>query len=173
MDQQAKKKKKWCRNPLDSLKLRRTHELLWRAMTGPVLGLDLGTRRIGLAISNLEATMAFPAGHLKRLGSKRDIQALCGLVREREISCIVVGLPIHMDGRQGKAAESARAFAKALEEATEKPVEMIDERWTSVEAERSLRDAPRAKKREKGNVDAVAATLLGSTWLEQQQGGAG
>ena len=140
-------------------------------MTGPVLGLDLGTRRIGLAISNSEATLAFPAGHLKREGGKKDIETLCGLVREREISCIVVGLPIHMDGRSGKAAESARAFARALAQATEKPVEMMDERWTSVEAERSLRDAPRAKKREKGNVDAVAATLLLRTWLEQQRGG--
>ena len=141
-------------------------------MTGPVLGLDLGTRRIGLAISNPEGTLAFPAGHLDRVGRTRDIEALCALVRERDVSCIVVGLPIHMSGRSGKAAESARAFARSLEEATEKPVEMMDERWTSLEAERSLRDAPRAKKREKGNVDAIAATLLLRTWLEQRQGGA-
>jgi putative Holliday junction resolvase len=113
--------------------------------------------------------MAFPAGYLERLGGKKDLRVLCDLVQAREISCIVVGLPIHMDGRPGKAAESARAFARALEKATERPVEMMDERWTSVEAERSLREAPRAKKREKGNVDAIAATLLLRTWLAQQQ----
>lgn len=137
-------------------------------MTGPVLGLDLGTKRIGLAISNLEATLAFPAGHLDRVGRKRDIEALCELVRERGVSCIVVGLPIHMNGSTGKAAESARDFARALEAAVELPVEMMDERWTSLEAERSLREAPRAKKRQKGNVDAVAATLLLRTWLERR-----
>lgn len=140
-------------------------------MTGPILGLDLGTRRIGLAISNPEATLAFPAGHLERVGRKRDIEALGELVRERGISCIVVGLPIHMDGRAGKAAEVARDFARALALATEKPVEMMDERWTSLEAERSLRDAPRAKKRQKGNVDSVAATLLLRTWLERSAAG--
>ena len=137
-------------------------------MMGPVLGLDLGTRRIGLAISNPEATLAFPAGHLERVGRKRDIEALRGLIEERGVSCIVVGLPIHMDGQEGDAAEAARVFARAPRKATEKPVEMMDERWTSVEAERSLRDAPRGRKRQKGNVDAIAATLLLRTWLERQ-----
>ena len=141
-------------------------------MTGPVLGLDLGTRRIGLAISNPEGTLAFPAGHLERVGRARDIEALCALVRERDVSCIVVGLPIHMDGRSGKAALAARDFARALAAATEKPVEMLDERWTSVEAERSLRDAPRARRRRKGEVDAVAATLLLRTWLGRSAAGA-
>ena len=141
-----------------------------RRMTGPVLGLDLGTRRIGLAISNEEATLAFPAGHLVRVGRRRDLEAIRALVEERGVSCIVVGLPIHMDGREGVGAEAARAFARDLEQATEKPVEMMDERWTSQEAERALRDAPRARKRKKGNVDAIAATLLLRTWLEQRAG---
>jgi putative Holliday junction resolvase len=136
-------------------------------MKGPVLALDLGTRRIGLAVSDPDATLAFPAGHLDRQGRLRDLEALQALAREREVSCIVVGLPIHMDGSRGKAAEAAREFATALANHTSLPVELLDERWTTVEAERALRDAPRSRKRRKGTVDALAATLLLRTWLER------
>jgi putative Holliday junction resolvase len=139
-------------------------------MTGPVLGLDLGGRRIGLAISDAEATIAFPAGHLVRHGLTRDLEALRALAVEREVSCIVVGLPLHMDGRSGEAAQAARAFASALAEATALPVEMLDERWTTVEAERALRDAPRRRRaRKKEVIDAMAATLILRTYLEARR----
>ena len=139
------------------------------AVTGPVLGLDLGSRRIGLAVSDPEGRIAFPAGVLARQGREKDLAALRKLVREREVSRIVVGLPIHMDGRSGPEAEAARAFSSALAEATGVPVELLDERWTSVEAERSLREIGKTGSRRRAAVDTVAATILLRTWLERER----
>ena len=140
-------------------------------MTGPILGLDLGTRRMGLAISDPEASIAFPAGFLPRGGRARDLEALRALAEERAVSRIVVGLPLHLNGRSGQAAQAARDFARALAEATALPVETLDERWTSVEAERALREAPRGvRRRRKEVVDAMAATLILRTYLEIQRG---
>ena len=89
-----------------------------RRMHGRVLALDLGARRIGLAVSDPEQTLAFPAGHLERVGAQRDLEALQALADEREISRIVVGLPLHLDGGDGDAARSAREFAQALADQT-------------------------------------------------------
>ena len=139
---------------------------------GPVLGLDWGTKRIGLAVSDPEARLAFPAGCLVSRGSDSDLEALRSLVKEREITRIVVGLPIHMDGRAGPEAVAARRFAEALAEATGLPVEMQDERWTTREAERAVPAAGksrrrRGRRRERGDVDAAAATILLRTYLER------
>jgi len=134
-----------------------------------VLGLDLGARRIGLAISDEEGRIAFPAGHLERTAPKRDLAALAALIAERRVGRAVVGLPLHLDGRAGPEAEAARAFARTLAKRAGIPVDTLDERWTSVAAQRSLREAGRgvARRRGKGVVDAVAATLLLSTYLDR------
>jgi putative Holliday junction resolvase len=132
---------------------------------GPVLGVDFGTRRIGLAVSDREARLAFPAGCLESRGRQKDLQALCALVEKREITRVVVGLPIHLDGRAGPEVEAARAFARGVAQATGLPVEMLDERWTTLEAERALRE--RGGRRRPGDVDAVAATILLRTYLER------
>jgi putative Holliday junction resolvase len=140
-------------------------------MEGPVLGLDLGARRIGMAISDPGTDIAFPAGHLLRKDLAKDLEALRALADERGISRIVVGLPLHMDGRRGKAAEAARAFAESLAKATDLPVDTFDERLTTVEAERALRGAPAAKrKRRKEVIDSMAATLILRTYLESRSG---
>jgi putative Holliday junction resolvase len=140
-------------------------------MWGPVLGLDFGARRIGLAVSNPEATLAFPAGTLERAGLDRDLAALRSLVEERGVARIVVGLPLHMDGRSGAGADAARAFAHALASATSLPVELLDERWTTSQAERDLREAPRARRRRRKQIiDSMAATLLLRTYLEVGRG---
>lgn len=134
-----------------------------------VLGIDLGTRRIGLAVSDEDGRIAFPAGTLERKSKRADFAALCKLVRERQIGGAVVGLPLHMSGRAGVEAEAARAFATALAEAAGIPVDTLDERWTSVAAHRSLQESGRrvVEKHGKGIVDEVAATLLLSTYLER------
>lgn len=136
-----------------------------------VLGIDLGERRIGLAVSDEEGRIAFPAGTLARKGRKADFAALCALVRERGIGRAVVGLPLHMSGRSGPEAEAAKRFAAELAEAAGIPVDTLDERWTSVAAERSLAESGRrtAQRRGKGVVDEVAATLLLSTYLGRMQ----
>lgn len=136
---------------------------------GPVLGLDYGTRRIGLAVSDPEGSFAFPAGAIEREGLEKDLAALCELIEARDVRRVVVGLPLHLDGRAGDMAEAARAFARELEKASGLPVELLDERWTSLEAERALREAGRRRGRERGDVDAAAASILLRTWLERER----
>jgi putative Holliday junction resolvase len=130
---------------------------------GSVLGIDYGARRIGLAVSDPDRIFAFPAGFLLRHGKERDLAELRRLADEREIVQIVVGLPIHMNGREGPEASAARAFAEDLRQGTGRSVELLDERWTSREAEQALRDSGR--RYERGDVDAAAATLILRTWL--------
>jgi putative Holliday junction resolvase len=138
------------------------------------LGLDLGEKRIGLAVSDEDARIAFPAGFMERKGRRRDLAALCALVRERRIGGAVVGLPLHMDGRRGPEAAAAEAFARELAAAAAIPVELLDERWTSVAAERALQETGRRVKqrRGRGEVDAIAATLLLSTHLDRRRNAA-
>jgi putative Holliday junction resolvase len=136
-----------------------------------VLGLDLGEKRIGLAVSDEDARIAFPAGVLVRKSERQDFAALRKLVEERGIGRAVVGLPLHMSGRAGPQAEAARAFAATLAEKAGIPVDTLDERWTSVAAERSLRETGRRtiERHGKGVVDEVAATLLLGAYLERLQ----
>ena len=131
-----------------------------------VLGLDLGRRRIGLAISD-PTGIALPAGTLERRTLDEDLRWLRDFSREREVSRIVVGLPIHMNGRRGPEAEEASRFAKQLGEVTRLPVDLLDERWTTVEAERALRATGRRGPARRKVVDAVAAALLLRTYLER------
>jgi putative Holliday junction resolvase len=136
-----------------------------------VLGVDLGSKRIGLAISDEEGDFAFPAGILDSRGPKRDIAALRELISEKRIGRAVVGLPIHMDGRRGPEAEKAIRFATDLSEAAGIPVDTLDERWTSREAERLLQPATgkrAAERRKKGAVDEMAASIILRTYLAQQ-----
>lgn len=134
-----------------------------------VLGIDLGSKRIGLAVSDTEARLAFPAGVLESRGRKRDLAALRELVREKAIGRAVVGVPLHMNGRRGPEAEAALRFAGELARSAGIPVDTLDERWTSVEAERLLRTTPagsRAVKQRAGAVDELAAAILLRTYLE-------
>ena len=131
-----------------------------------IMGLDLGSRRIGIAISDAEAEFSFPAGTLASKSVATDVAAVRALAEEREVGCIVVGLPRHMDGRRGPEAEAAEAFAKALAEATGLPVETLDERWTSVEAERGLRAQGHDGHKTRQHVDEVAASIILRTYLE-------
>jgi putative Holliday junction resolvase len=142
---------------------------------GCVLGLDYGSRRIGLAVSDEERLFAFPAGALERTGLQRDLAALGALIAERGVTRVVVGLPLHLSGRSGPEAEAARAFARALAAAAGIEVDLLDERWTTREAERALRDASgkrsssSRRKRDRGSVDSVAATLLLRSYLERER----
>ena len=144
------------------------------AARGPVLALDYGSKRIGMAVSDVEGEFAFPAGVLERRGLEKDLEALDEVVRERAVVKLVVGLPIHLDGRRGPEAEAAERFAEALGRATGLQVDLLDERWTSREAERALRESqPRRGKRKKAKLDAAAAALLLRTFLERERGTGG
>lgn len=129
--------------------------------------MDLGRRRIGLALSD-PAGIALPAGTLERRNLRQDLRWLRDWAAEREVTRIVVGLPIHMNGSSGPEAEEARGFAVRLQQATRLPVELFDERWTTVEAERALRQSGVRGRARRQVVDSVAATILLRTYLERE-----
>jgi len=137
-----------------------------------VLGLDLGAKRIGLAISDAEGSIAFPMETLQHESRSQVFAALQKIIRERDVERVVVGLPLHMDGRAGPEAEDAKKFARDLAVATGLPVDTIDERWTTVEAERALRAAGRKGRKKRAVVDSVAASILLRTYLDLQGKGA-
>jgi putative Holliday junction resolvase len=132
------------------------------------LGIDHGSKRIGLAISDPGGTIALPAGTLESRGLERDLAAIREVVEARQVERIVVGLPLHMDGRPGRQAEAAREFAERLAEEFGLPVDTIDERWTTREAERALRATGRRGREKRARIDSVAAALLLRTYLERE-----
>ena len=106
-------------------------------------------------------------------GTSQDVEALRALIVERDVERVVVGLPLHMDGRAGPEAEAARRFAAALGEAAGIPVDTLDERWTTREAERALHEGGTSKKsrrkaRKSGERDSMAAAIILRTWLERE-----
>jgi putative Holliday junction resolvase len=134
---------------------------------GPILGVDLGDKRIGLAVSDPAGIIAFPTGFIASKGRRPDVAALGEIISEREIVRIVIGLPIHLSGRPSPRSEAAQKFAAALREATELPVDLLDERWTSRAADDSLSESKGGRKKRREAVDSVAATLLLRTYLER------
>ncbi len=137
------------------------------ASEGRILALDLGSRRIGIALSHDD--VALPEGVLESRGRVKDLETLRRLVVERGVTQVVVGVPIHMSGRRGKEAERAEGFARDLAEATGLPVDLVDERWTSREAERALRATGHDARSARGRVDAVAASLLLRSYLDRRR----
>jgi putative Holliday junction resolvase len=135
-----------------------------------VLAIDLGSKRIGVALSDAEGTIASPLTTVERRGDARDVAALRVLIESHEVGEVVVGLPLHMSGRRGPEAEQAKRFARALAEATGLPVVTLDERWTTVEAERALRASGRKGKKRRAVIDAVAAAILLRSHLERRRG---
>jgi putative Holliday junction resolvase len=135
------------------------------------LGIDHGSKRIGLAVSDPSGKVALPLETLESRGLERDLAAIRKVVEARQVKRIVVGLPIHMDGRTGHQAKAAQAFADHLAEEFGLPVDTIDERWTTREAERALLATGRRGKKKRAVVDSVAASLLLRTYLEREGGG--
>jgi putative Holliday junction resolvase len=132
------------------------------------LGIDHGSKRIGLAISDPSGSVALPAGTLESRGLERDLAAIRQVVEARQVDRIVVGLPIHMDGSHGRQAEAARKFAEHLARELGLPVETLDERWTTREAERALRATGRKGKKKRAVIDSVAAAILLRAYLERE-----
>ena len=131
-----------------------------------VLGLDVGDRRIGVALSDETGLLASPLPTLERVGPRKDLKAIAALVRDRGAGEIVVGLPYNMDGSVGPQAEKVRAFAEALAPVARVPVRYWDERLTTVEAEQILIERDVSRQRRKGLVDQVAAVLILQSYLD-------
>lgn len=134
---------------------------------GRFLGLDIGERRIGVAVSDELGTIASPVGMIRR---DSDVAAeVRDLIVEYDVVRVVAGLPIGLSGREGPQAQAVRAFVEDLAAALEVPVEFYDERLSTAVAERSLiaGGTRRAKRREK--VDAVAAAVILQGYLDHQR----
>jgi putative Holliday junction resolvase len=126
---------------------------------GVLLGLDLGTKTIGTALSDAGWRFA-TAGHtLPRGKFARDLEALRALARERHVAGIVVGLPLNMDGSEGPRAQSARAYARNLAPLG-LPILLWDERWSTASAERDLIAQDVSRKRRAGRIDSHAAAVI-------------
>lgn len=128
-----------------------------------ILAIDYGERRVGLALSDPTATIAQPLPTLERRRGKRPpVAPVARLAREHEVAEIVVGLPLTLEGEESEWTREVRAFGASLAERTGVPVTYLDERMTSVRAERAVRSLglPKQQREEKGRVDAAAALLI-------------
>ena len=133
------------------------------------LGLDLGTKTIGLAVSDELGITAQGLPTLERRGPRKDLEALAERVAEFSIDRFVLGLPLNMDGSEGPRAEFTRKFGSSLEEVTKLPVIYWDERLTTVAAHRSLSEIDASRKKRKEVIDQVAAVLILQGWLDSQR----
>lgn len=135
-----------------------------------VLGIDLGSKRIGVAVSDSSGKVAGPLTVVQRSGSlKRDHDVIAKLVVEEEAVAIVVGLPLNMNGSEGPAAKAARSEANRIATVVGVPVHLHDERRTTVEADRVLKEANLNAQKRRTVVDKVAATVLLQSWLDSQR----
>ncbi len=132
------------------------------------LGVDLGTKRIGLATSDLSGTIATPLSTLERSRSTRsDHASLARIVTDEEVEIVVIGLPIQMNGELGMAAEAAQREAALLATVLDVPVILFDERMTTVAADRALKEANISASRRRRYVDRVAAAVMLQSWLDR------
>ena len=134
---------------------------------GKLAGIDYGTVRIGVAITDPDRTMAFPFESYTRRNERLDDDYFRSLAESERIVKFVVGLPIHLDGRMSEKAVEAQKFGTRLAEITGRPVEYMDERFTSVEAGGYLREAKMTSKKRKARVDKIAAQILLTHYLER------
>jgi putative holliday junction resolvase len=132
------------------------------------LGVDLGDRRIGVAVSDSGGALAFPLCVLERTGDRaRDHRQLADTAVEHEVSTVVVGLPLSLDGAAGPAARAAQAEAEALAQVLAPvPVVTFDERLTTVSAAAGQRSAGKDTKSGRATIDSAAAAVLLQAWLD-------
>ena len=135
------------------------------------LGMDLGTKRIGLALSDPLGWTAAPLPALSRVGWKKDLAALRRLVETHAVLRIVVGLPLRMDGEPGEQAKQAQEFAARIRVELGVPVETWDERLTTVQAERTLIDSDVRRERRRQVIDSLAASLILQGYLDYRNAG--
>lgn len=125
-----------------------------------ILGLDLGDKTIGIAVSDLSRTVATPIEVIRREKFTLDAQRLLAIVATKQAAGLILGLPLNMDGSEGPRVQSTRAFARNLEKLTALPITFWDERLSTVAAERALLEADTSRKRRKEVIDQVAAGYI-------------
>jgi putative holliday junction resolvase len=138
-------------------------------LVGRILGLDVGTRRIGVAISDPLGITAQGLETLQRSNKRRDFAALENLIRQYDVREIVVGLPLRMSGAEGVQSGKMQAFAEELRNRFQLPVHLWDERLTSAEANRLLRETDLSIEKRAKAVDRMAAMLILQGWMESRK----
>ena len=143
---------------------------------GRILGLDAGDRRIGVAISDPDRHFAIPLRTVERDRGGTELAALERLIREEDVTEVVVGLPLSLSGQPGAQAENATEFADALRSHLQMPVHMYDERLSTQEAIRRVADEPRTRgsrrersKSQAADTDAIAASIILQAFLDRQR----
>ncbi len=139
-----------------------------------MLGLDVGERRIGIAISTPEGGLALPLRVLERSGESADLRAIAELARAEDATTIVVGHPISLDGTRGAQARSVEAFARSLAETSGLAVELADERLTSAQAKRAAtkrgrNQRSRSQRARRAPVDDLAAAIILQAYLDRRR----
>lgn len=129
------------------------------------LGLDIGDRWIGVAMSDPQGILASPLTIIDRTDEPSDINAILAIIDQNQVGAVVVGLPLSMKGSIGSQAEKVQGFAQELSEHTKIPIEYRDERLTTVEAQRLMK---MTKKGRKDRDDAVAAALILQEYLDER-----
>jgi putative Holliday junction resolvase len=135
-----------------------------------VIAIDLGTKRIGVAVTDALRLSALPHATIARKGGRHDLDAIAAVVDELDAERVVLGLPLSPDGDEGRAAKSAHAFAERLRGALSVPVEMVDESFSTVEAEDVLLAADLSRARRREVVDRVAAAVILRRWMDAHPG---
>lgn len=135
---------------------------------GRILGVDVGTVRIGLALSDVEHIVATPFRTIAGADHQQAIREICDVIEAHDIRALVVGMPYDLDGTEGRAARRTRRFVKRLQDRASIDVHWLDERLTSAQATRVLIQADMGRQKRKKVVDQVAASLILQSWLDAQ-----
>ncbi len=131
------------------------------------LGLDIGDRWIGVALSDPGGILATPFTIIARTDDIKDIEAILDIIDQREVERVIVGMPFSMDGSMGQQADKVKSFTEELCSRTVISVEFRDERLTTVSAKRLMRSVRKKKSREKARDDAIAAALILQGYLDE------
>jgi len=131
-----------------------------------ILALDFGTKRIGIALSDPTLTLASPQPFLDAAPLKALIEKLKVLIREKEVIMILVGIPRNMDGSYGPSAEKAQDFTRRLTELLTVPIKTVDERLSTVEAQRKLQEAGKNQKQQRSIIDSSSAVVILQSYLD-------
>jgi putative Holliday junction resolvase len=141
-----------------------------QSSTGRVLGVDVGTVRVGLALSDPTGTLASPLETLRRAKNKSDLDRLAALVVEHEVTEVVVGEPVHLSGASGASAEDAGNYAQELaDRIPDVPVILIDERLSTVTAASHLREGGIDSRKQRGVIDQAAAVVILQQFLDSRR----
>ncbi len=131
-----------------------------------LLGLDVGTKTVGAAVSNSGCSIASPLKTLQRKGKLLEISDLRTIINEYSVKSLVIGLPMHMNGDEGEKCEYVTAYATALFESLNLPILLWDERMSTMSAERLLLEGDMSRARRKDHIDAVAASIILQSFLD-------